>query len=171
LGEQVRSVSEWYSVYEDFHVQYKHGLKLAMTPFGEPTEEAIEERRANVSDTLFAFTTERIEQMMAGPAQQQQMVFPNLIPEAREHLNALVADRAILRYKISGPAVNLDDVVEISRRVLVAQRVAATNRLAVTDGLDEHSQYCFDLPGPSGKQTFTVRLELAAEPTLSEFPK
>jgi hypothetical protein len=171
LGEQVRSVSEWYSIYEDFHVQYKHGLKLAMKPFGEPTAEAIEERRANVSDTLFAFTTERIEQMMAGPAQQQQMFFPSLIPEAREHLNALVADRAILRYKMSGPAVDLDDVVEISRRVLVALRIGATNRLALTDGLDEDSQYRFALPGPSGKQTLTIKLELAAAPTLAEFPK
>jgi hypothetical protein len=171
LGEQVRSVSEWYSIYEDFHVQYKHGLKMAMRPFGEPTTEAIEERRANVSDTIFAFTTERIEQMMAGPSPNQPMFFPNLIPEAREHLNALVADRAILRYKMSGPAVDLDDVVEISRRVLVALRIAATNRLALTDGLDENSQYCFDLPGPSGKQTLTVRLELAAAPTLGEFWK
>jgi hypothetical protein len=171
LGEQVRAVAEWYSIYEDFHVQYKHGLKLAMRPFGEPTAEAIEERRANVSDTLFAFTTERIEQMMAGPAQQQQMFFPSLIPEAQEHLSALVADRAILRYKMSGPAVDLDDVVEISRRVLVALRIAATNRLALTDGLDADSQYCFDLPGPSGKQMLTVRLELAAAPTLVDFAK
>jgi hypothetical protein len=61
-----------------------------MMPFGEPTAEAIEERRANVSDTLFAFTTERI---MTEPAQQQQMFFSSLIPQAREHLNALVADR------------------------------------------------------------------------------
>jgi hypothetical protein len=170
LGEHVRSVSEWYSIYEDFHVQYKHGLKLAMRPFGDPSPEAIKERRGNVSDALFAFTTDRIEQMMAGPAQQQGMMFPNLIPEAREHLNELVSDRAILRYKMSGPAVNLDDVVEVSRRVLVLLRIAATNRLAISGGLDEDSQYCFELPGATGKETLSVLLELADVPTLAEFP-
>jgi hypothetical protein len=76
-----------------------------------------------------------------------------------------------LRYKMSGPAVDLNEVVEISRRILVALRIAATNRLALTEGLDDDSQYCFDLPGPSGKQMLTVRLELAAAPTLAEFPK
>ncbi|HEX9967916.1 MAG TPA: hypothetical protein VGB06_08210 [Solirubrobacterales bacterium] len=62
-------------------------------------------------------------------------------------------------------------MVEVSRRVLVLQRIAATNRLAIADGLDEDSQYRFELPGATGKETLSVLLELAAAPTLAEFPK
>lgn len=170
LGECVRQIVEWYSIYEDFHVQYKHGLKLAMRPYGNPTAEAIEERRGDVSGALLAFTTEPIAKMIAGPQQQQGMIFPNLIPEAREHLTELVNERAILRYKMSGPPVDLDDVVEISSGVVQLQRIAATNRLTITDGLDEHSQYRIDLPGEKGDETVSVVLELAAAPTLRDFP-
>jgi hypothetical protein len=59
---------------------------------------------------------------------------------------------------MSGPPVDLDDVVEVSRRVLVLQRIAATNRLTITDGLDEDGQYCFELPGATGKETLSVLL-------------
>lgn len=171
LGERVRRIVEWYSTYEDFHVQYKHGLKLAMRPYGNPTAEAIEERRSNVSAALLAFTTEPITEMIAGPQQQQGMIFPNLIPEAQEHLAELVKERAILRYKMSGPPVDLDDVVAISRSVVQLLRIAATNRLSTADGLDEHSQYRFDLPGECDDETVTVVLELAAAPALHDFPQ
>jgi hypothetical protein len=128
LAVRVRAIVDWYSIYEDFHVQYKHGLKLAARPYGDPTQETIEERRRNVKGPLLAFTTDPIEKMITGPQQQQGLIFPNLIPEAREHLSELVADRAMLRYKMSGPEVDLDEVVATSRRVLKLLRVAATNR-------------------------------------------
>ncbi|MBS1675807.1 MAG: hypothetical protein JST08_00330 [Actinobacteria bacterium] len=171
LSERLRRIIDWYAIYEDFHVQYKHGLKLAMRPYGNPTAEAIEEHRADVSGALFAFTTEPIARMRAGPEQQQGMIFPNLIPEAREHLNALVAERAILRYKMSGPPVDLDDVVGVSRNVFELLRIAATNRLAVSDGLDENGQYRFDLPGESSGKFLSVLLELETAPSLGDFPK
>ena len=170
LVERVRAIVDWYSIYEDFHVQYKHGLKLAARPYGDPTEETIEERRRDVKGPLLAFTTDPIQKMIAGPQQQQGMIFPNLIPEAREHLTELVADRAMLRYKMSGPEVDLDEVVATSRGVLKLLRVAATNRIAIGDGLDEDSQIRFDLPGDTHDETISILLELDAAPTLRDFP-
>lgn len=169
LGERVRTVAEWYWIYEDFHVQYKHGLKLAMRPYGNPTREAIDERRGNVSGALLAFTSEPIAKMLAGPKQQQVMAFPNLISEARPYLNALVEDRAMLRYKQSGPPVDLDDVVGVSGTVAQLLRIAAANRIAVADGPDEHGSYKFELPGERPFEVANVVLEIADPPTLADF--
>lgn len=169
LGERVRRIVEWYTVYEDFHVQYKHGLKLAMRPYGNPTPEAIEKRRTDVSGALIAFTAEPISQMLKGPAQQQAMIFPNLVPEAQSHLNALVEAREMLRYKMSGPEVNLDDVVEVSGTVAQLLTIAAANRTSVSDGLDEHGSYKFKLPGERRYEIVNVVLQLSSAPTLSEF--
>jgi hypothetical protein len=171
LAGRVRAIVDWYTIYEDFHVQYKHGLKLAARPYGDPSEETIKERRQSVKGPLLAFTTDPIAKMVAGPQQQQGVIFPNLIPEAREHLTALVNDRAILRYKMSGPEVDLDEVVATSRGVLKLLKVAATNRIAMSDGLDEHSQIRFDLPGDSQEETISILLELDAAPKLDDFPK
>lgn len=171
LAGRVRAIVDWYTIYEDFHVQYKHGLKLAARPYGDPNEETIEARRQDVKGPLLAFTTDPVAKMVSGPQQQQGMIFPNLIPEAREHLGELVNDRAILRYKMSGPEVDLDEVVATSRGVLKLLRVAATNRIAISEGLDEHSQIRFDLPGDSHEETISIALELEKAPTLDEFPK
>lgn len=169
LGERVRTVTEWYWVYEDFHVQYKHGLKLAMRPYGNPIAEAIEERRGNVSSALLAFTSEPIGKMIAGPKQQQVMAFPNLIPEALPYLSTLVEDRALLRYKQSGPPVDLDAIVGVSGTVAQLLRIAAANRIAVADGPDEHGSYKFALPGEKPFEIANVVLEIADPPALADF--
>jgi len=169
LAQRVRRVAEWYATYEDFHVQYKHGLKLAMRPYGDPTLEAIDERRANVSAALMAFTNEPISAMLRGSSQQQGMIFPNLIPEAQAHLAALVEERAVLRYKMSGPPVDLNEVVEISGTVVQLLRIAAANRLAVASGLGEGSIYSFELPGDRRYEVVTVALELDTAPVLDDF--
>jgi len=169
LVDRLRRVASWYRTYEDFHVQYKHGLKLAMRPYGNPTPEAVAERREHVRGAVLAFTSEPISKMISGPQQQQAMIFPNLIPEARAHLNALVADRAMLRYKMSGPEVDLDEVAEVSGTVAQLLRIAATNRIAIADGLDEHGIYMFDLPGGKRYEIVKVALELDAAPTLEDF--
>jgi hypothetical protein len=100
-----------------------------------------------------AFTNEPISAMFRGPSQQQGMIFPNLIPEARAHLAALVEERAVLRYKMSGPPVDLNEVVEISGTLVQLLRIAAANRLAVASGLGEDSIYSFELPGERRYET------------------
>jgi hypothetical protein len=169
LVERVRLVSNWYTTYEDFHVQYKHGLKLAMRPYGNPTQDAIQKRRSNVTGALLAFTSEPVSNMLKGPQHQQAMIFPNLIPEARAHLNALVADRALLRYKMSGPEVDLNEVAAVSGTVTQLLSIAAANRLAVAAAVDHHDIYKFELPGEKQYETVTVVLELATAPTLDDY--
>lgn len=169
LGQRVRRVVDWYETYEDFHLQYKHGLKLAMRPYGNPTPEAIAERRDDVAGTpLFAFTAEPISKMLKGPSQQHGVIFPNLVPEARAHLTALVEERAVLRYKMSGPPVDLNEVAEISGTVVQLLRIAAANRLAVGQDLNEGT-YSFELPGDKRYETVTVVLALDRPPVLGDF--
>lgn len=170
LGTLAREVAVWYSTYEDFHVQYKHGLKLAMLPYGTPTPEAVAERRSNVSGPLLAFTNEPISEMLAAPSQQQGMIFPNLAPQVRAHLRALVDERAVLRYKQSGPSVDLDDVVAISAKVAQLLRIAAFNRLAVRADRSG-GEYQFRLPGALHFQTLTLSLDASAAPSLEDFQK
>lgn len=168
LGQRVRRVVDWYEIYEDFHLQYKHGLKLAMRPYGDPTPEAIAERRSDIGAPLLAFTSEPISKMLRGPNPQQGMIFPNLVPEAQAHLSALVEERAVLRYKMSGPPVDLNEVAEVSGTVVQLLRIAAANRLAVGEGLDEGT-YSFELPGDQRYETVTVVLALDSAPTLRDF--
>jgi hypothetical protein len=106
--------------------------------------------------------------MLKGPNPQQGMIFPNLVPGAQAHLSALVEERAVLRYKMSGPPVDLNEVAEVSGTVVQLLRIAAANRVAIGEGLDEGT-CSFELPGDKRYETVTVVLALDSALTLRDF--
>jgi hypothetical protein len=57
LGKLLRETAAFYRRFEDFHLQYKHGLKLPLRPFGEPTEEAIADRKRSVCGYSYTRTS------------------------------------------------------------------------------------------------------------------
>lgn len=157
LVELVREVVEFYETYEFFHVQYKHGLKLALNPFGRPTADAIAERKKNVSAPVFALSNEDIGKMLKRPQSQQAMML-QLDTESQAHISELVKNRDFLRLQMAGPEVELDQVVKLSWTVSRLLRLAAGNRIALGE-LDEDGQQSFSLPGPGETATIEVRIE------------
>lgn len=171
LVTMTRVVVEWYLTYEFFHVQYKHGLKLPFRPFGggQLPAETIKERQETVTGHLLAFTNENLAAMLARPPEQQAIMVPNAGGATTAHLAQLIQERALLRYQMSGPPIDLDEVVGISRTVTRLLRIAAANRLGVSDGTDNDSQQTFQLPGEREIDTVEATLELAEPITLAEF--
>jgi hypothetical protein len=169
LLDLVRKVTDWYLTYEFFHLQYKHGFKLPLRPFsGTLPPETIDKRKQDVSAPLIAFTNENLAQMLARPPGQQALMML-LTPETQPHINELIADRALLRYQMSGPEVNLDDVVEISRSVYRLLFLIQRNRLSVSNGPDEDGQQVFYLPGAAANETVEARLEPSTPVLLKDF--
>lgn len=157
LVQLVGEVVEFYETYEFFHVHYKHGLKLALRPFGVPTEEAIAERKQSVTAPVFALSNETIEEMLKRPQAQQGMML-QLDPLAQRHVAELVQGRNLLRLQMAGPNVDLDRVVEVSWTVSRLLRIAAANRIALGE-LDDDGQQSFSLPGPGRTETVEARIE------------
>jgi hypothetical protein len=171
LVSLTRNVVGWYLTYEFFHVQYKHGLKLPFRPFGggQLPSETIKERQETVIGHLLAFTNENLAAMLARPPEQRAIMVPNAGGATTAHLAQLIQERALLRYQMSGPPVDLDDVVGISRTVTRLLRIGAANRISVSDGLDNDSQQTVQLPGERDNETVQATLELAKPVTLAEF--
>lgn len=157
LGDLVRSVLDFYETYKFFHLQYKHGLKVLFRPFGNPTAEAIADRKADVKAPLFAATNEPVAEMLKRPKSQQAMML-HLTPLSQAHLNELAESRDLLRPQMAGPAVDLDDVVAHTWMVSRLLRIAQTNRLAL-GALDADGQQTFQLPGEGVTETLDVRIE------------
>lgn len=169
LNTLVREVTDWYLTYEFFHLQYKHGFKLPLRPFsGTLPPETIEKRKQDVSAPLIAFTNENLAATLARPPGQQAIMML-ATPEMQPHLNELIADRALLRYQMSGPEVDLDDVVAISRTVFRLLRLIQLNRLSVSDGPDEDGQQVIYLPGTALNETVEARLEPSKPIQLADF--
>lgn len=140
LGEMVRAAATFYRKYADFHVKYKHGLKLPLRPFGIPTKEAIAGRKADVKAPLFSYTNEPISQMLRRPREEQLMML-QLGPSQQANLTELVEERNVLRLRLAHD-VDLDEVVERSYIVLRLLQIAQTNRLALGEVEGGHQRFC-----------------------------
>lgn len=170
LGALTRNVADWYLAQEFFHLQYKHGLKLPLRPFGSILPPGtVNSRRESLKAPLIALTNEPLTKMLAKPPAQQLIVIPGLVPAIRDHIDDLLKDQALLRYQMSGPEIDLDSVVEVSFTVLRLMRIAADNRLTISNGAGPDSQQVFALPGPGKYDTTHVRLKLTKQVLLGDF--
>lgn len=170
LAAMTREVVEWHKTYEAFHLQYKHGLKVALRPFGTPTLDAIAERKTSVRAPLFAFSNDSAAQIPARPTDQQVLAFQIHSAVMQKHLSELDRDRSLLTLRFGGPEVDLDRVVEIGRTVLQLLRIAKHNRLVVADGLDINGQQRFVLPAQrNGWGQLELTLSLQQPLKLEDF--
>lgn len=163
LADMVRRVAAFYVAHEDFHVQYKHGLKLPLRPFGDPTREVIEERKIGVRQSLFTYTTDPIAAMVR--RQEQSMMF--VLGEVQQaHLSELVQERNVLRLRLLHE-VDLNEIVDLSHTVMRLLQVAQTNRLAL--GKREDENQTFTVPGQARWEQVDVAIRLDKRLGLDTF--
>jgi hypothetical protein len=165
LGEMVRKTAAFYRTYEDFHVHYKHGLKLPLSPFGIPTKEAIEERKGDLKSPLFSYTNEPISAMVRRP-QAEQVMMMQLGPNQQANVTRLVEERNILRLRLAHD-VDLDEVVDRSRVVLRLLELAQANRLTI--GQMEEGNQRFSVPGKAPWERVDVLIKLDRVLTVGDF--
>jgi hypothetical protein len=169
LAALTHKVADWYLTHEFFHLQYKHGFKLPMRPFSNALpQETVNKRKKDVAAPLIAFTNENLAAMLARPPSQQAIMML-VTPEAQPHLAELIAERALLRYQMSGPEVDFNDVADLSRTVFRLLRIVEKNRLSTGAGLDADGQQIFYFPGESPNETMEARIEPSKPVVLSDF--
>ncbi len=143
LGKLLRETTAFYRRFEDFHLQYKHGLKLPLRPFGTPTGEAIADRKRSARGPLFVYTNEPLEAHAKRPHDEQAMMF-HAGPVQQAHLSALVGQRNLMRLRVVAD-VDFDQLVEQSYTVMRLLQLAQVNRLSL--GTVEDGNQHFALPG------------------------
>jgi hypothetical protein len=140
-----------------------------MRPFSNTLpQETVNKRKENVAAPLIAFTNENLAAMLARPPGQQAIMML-VTPEAQRHLTELIVERALLRYQMSGPEVDLNDVVDLSRTVFRLLSIVEKNRLTVGAGPDASGQQIFYLPGESPNETVEARIEPSKPVVLADF--
>lgn len=165
LARLVRETAAFYRSHEHLHVEYKHGLKIPMRPFGAPTTEAIEELKTNVSTSVFTYTNESIQEMLTRPPTERLMMMP-LGPTQQANVSSLVEERNLLRLRML-TNVDIDDLVERSYTVLQLLRIAESNRLDLGQ-VEDGNQRCH-LPGSERWQRITILYETPSPLTLHDF--
>lgn len=167
LCERVRDTASFYAELEDIHLNYKHGLKLALTPVGAPLpEEEIKRRRSSVETPVFAYTAEPIGEMMRKPKHQNVMMM-RLGETQQANVRALVEERNLLRF-LPPRQIDFDHLVEKCALVLQLLQIAQENRVGVGK-LDESGNQRVCLPGPELREQLTVTFRSDSVIGLGDF--
>jgi hypothetical protein len=166
LGTLFRETVAFYFRFEQFHLQYKHGLKLPLRPFGTPTPQAIAERKTNVRGPIFVYTNESLAAQARRSPEQQAIMF-HAGPAQQAHLPQLVAERNLMRLHMVAD-VDFDQLVERSHMVMRLLEFAETNRLSLGT-VDEDGSQSFALPGPNRWEQMNVSLGLDEALALDDF--
>jgi hypothetical protein len=166
LGTLFRETVAFYFRFEQFHLQYKHGLKLPLRPFGTPTPEAIAERKVDVRGPIIVYTNKPLQAQAHGSAERPPIMF-HAGPAQQRHISELVEERNLMRLHMVA-SVDFDELVERSHTVMRLLELAEANRLSLGT-VDEDGSQNFALPGPRRWEQMNVGLGLNEALALEDF--
>ena len=164
VRERLHEVIAWWRKYRFLQQQYKHGMTLALHPFGrELPEETLIDRRAGGAPPIYALDNEAISDETL--ARSGGTLAFNAGPGAAlAHAEQLIKDRNFLRYALTLPTA-FDDILAVARVCCELLEILIHHRqrlLPSTIG-----RYQVQVPNANG--TWMLVSTDAVAPPLSQF--
>ncbi|MEX3923082.1 hypothetical protein AB4Y36_03535 [Paraburkholderia sp. BR10936] len=173
LQRSHRIAVDFYQKHKDFHVQYKHGLKLALYGLhGSIPPEEVERRKKELSAPLFSFENKPVDQLGSGSA----MFIPDIrFAPVRNNIGRLHKDLDLLHIQFLYD-IDINELIAIAKRIVKLNNILISNRMSLienehrdrlrflilesdSDVLQSHA-YEFDIPPGYQKPTiFNYQIE------------
>ncbi|CAN7472501.1 hypothetical protein [Paraburkholderia hospita] len=167
LRELHDSAMGFHEKHKDFHVQYKHGLKLALSGLHESLPDAeIDRRKREFSAPLFAFENKPMSEL----GYESAMFIPGFgYPSIGNNLGKLHGDLNLLHIQFLHD-VDIDNWISLARKVVKLINFLISNRLSIIDNegvrkvrfllpddnSDEMKSRFYDLDVPAGHEMPTI---------------
>lgn len=152
LMEYIPTVINAFNKYRLFYNQYKHGLTVALRPYGgELSKGELIRRKNSLDSTLICYDNESIEKSIPKHA-NTVLIIPNFTPELQPGITMLNQNNNLLRYHIEGN-VNIDELIDIGKRVHLLIRTLIKNRFDYIEP-NQNKANTFYLPIPKRKDIF-----------------
>ncbi len=125
------SAITFYDKHSDFHIQYKHGLKLALRGLhgSQLPAEEVARRKQELSVPLFAFENKPTNQLGYGSA----MMIPDIgFEPIRKNLGLLHEDLNLLHLQFLHD-VNINECIELGKKIVLLIQVLIDNRMSLVN--------------------------------------
>lgn len=151
--EYTKIIVESFNKYRFFYNQYKHGLTVALRPFGGKLNKSELQRRKRSLDGLpVCYDNETIEKSIKS-GKSKAFVIPNLTPDIQPGITQLHEEENLLRYHY-GDLVDINELIKIGKKVHLLIRTLIKNRFDYV--LPEKTQAnTFYLPYPKRRDEFS----------------
>lgn len=125
----VKDVTSAFKRFEFYYNQYKHGLTVAIKPFGGPLNStAIATRKAHLRGLPVSYDNDTIGAAFGkGKLSGGAVVIPGLCKETQPHLKELMEERNLLRYHMRDE-ISIDELIGLGNRVAVLLVCLIKNR-------------------------------------------
>jgi hypothetical protein len=125
--EYTKVIVDSFNKYRFFYNQYKHGLTVALRPFGGELDKKELLRRKDSLDGLpVCYDNETIEKSFDN-GKSRAFVIPNLTPDIQPGITQLQEDGNLLRYHYED-LVDINDLIKIGKKVHLLIRTQIKNR-------------------------------------------
>lgn len=139
LQQNITKIVEFYKKYESFYLQYKHGLTVALNPFGseQPSLLDINEGYLMIYDKV------EISKIMASK-KQKMILIPHLTQEVAKSVSQLNQEENLLRAEIS--TICIEELLELSKNICELLQILHTNLINICDNTEKQDFHNFCLP-------------------------
>jgi len=165
VHERLQQIIQWWRKYRFLQQQYKHGMTLALQPFGADLPEAtIAARRAGEPPPIYALDNEAISDETLARSGGTLAFVGQPGAASLAHAGELVKDRNLLRYALSTPTP-FADILEIGKLCCDLTTIAIHHRTQLLP--TRAGRYTVQVPTPTG--TWLCVETDAAPPLLGDF--
>lgn len=136
LKNRIEEIKIFYKKYYFFYIQYKHGLTVALRPYGNFNEEQIQkDKNRELGPYLVAFDNLALSKVFGNKNRFQDFVLmPCLTINTTPFLADLQAEDNLMRYVTSPPGTSIDKMKNCAMLVRECMHIFINNLLSVLRG-------------------------------------
>lgn len=159
LYKTVLELKDFYNRFRFFYTQYKHGITVALRPYGDYTEKQVEEKEENYESAyLHVFDNLSVKKLKPTDVRFNNKVFmPYLTPDIAANWNQLLEEDNLIRFVTQDARIMIDDLIMVVRKSRMCTACFGNN---LVSSLQEEYPITLQLP-----------LNTSNEACIFSFPK
>jgi hypothetical protein len=129
-------IVEYYEKHQFFYNQYKHGLSIALRPFGLFSDEQVEKDKkyGSMSSTVYAMDNLNFKNASKNNKHNLgALLIPNLTENVRPFIAPFQKENNLLRYVSSPQETDIESILTIAKKTKRCIHILITNILQVVN--------------------------------------
>jgi len=160
LADAMVEIIEFYKKYQYFYNQYKHGLSIALRPYTDYTEDIVNADKLNAPHQSPIVALDSLN-FKDAPKNQYgytgYLLMPCFSETIRPHINFLQSENNLLRFVMSPPDLNIENVLVIAKKTKRAIQLLISNFLQV---INDENPLKLRLPAPEDEEVYEFNIDV-----------
>jgi hypothetical protein len=164
LRSIIIEIIEYYKKHQFFYNQYKHGLSIALRPYGKFTSEQIDKDKNREHENTSVVALDSLNFTNAPRNQYGNsgyLMMPCFTESVQKNIKELQSENNLLRYVMTPPETTIDFIIEIAKKTRRCIHIVIHNFLEVINdreplklrlpAIDDSEVYEFKIDGEMNK--------------------